>query len=291
MKKVFFIMAMGLMMVSLSGQAQGVQERDTTESQRLNSLFEKNHVKNNRPIPFPYIREADVLWAKKIWRIVDLRERINLPLYYPIQRMDDRFSLINLIMHGVESKGLTAFSTKTNDEFQTIMSFDQLKYEMGAVRDTHEVQNVVTGLFERKVIEGEMKPDEIKQLLVKEIWFFDRNYSRLDVRILGICPIREFVESDGTNDQVKKKQVCWIYFNEARDLFASHEVFNPKNDAQRRTFDDIFAKRYFNSYIVKEANVYNNRQIDQYAQGLDAMLESQRIKNEIATFEHDLWEF
>lgn len=292
MKKVLFAMMMSLLVLfTMPCNAQVEQTQDTTQSQRLNGLFEKNHVKNNRPIPFPYIREADVLWAKKVWRIIDLRERINLPLYYPIQKMDDRFSLINLLLEGVEKEGLTAFSTKTNDEFQTRLSLEQLKYEMGAVKDTHQIQNVVTGLFESRIVEGEMKPDEIKQVLVKEIWFFDRNYSKLEVRILGLCPIREFVESDGAVDQVKKKQICWIYFNEARDLFARHEVFNPKNDAQRRTFDDIFVKRYFGSYIVREANIYNNRQIDMYAQGMDAMLESQRIKNEISTFEHDMWEF
>ncbi len=291
MKKVFFLMMLSMMVLSSLPLSAQVQYQDTMQSQRLNGLFEKNHVINNRPIPFPYIREADVLWAKKIWRIIDLRERINLPLYYPIQRMDDRFSLINLLLHGIENEGLTAFSTKTNDEFQTRLSIEQMKFEMGAVKDTHQVQNVVTGLFESKVVESDMKPDEIKQILVKEIWFFDRNYSRLDVRILGLCPIREYVESDGAIEQVKKKQICWIYFNEARDMFARNEVFNPRNDAQRRTFDDIFVKRHFGSYIVREANIYNNRQIDMYAQGMDAMLESQRIKGEISTFEHDMWEF
>ena len=292
MKKVFLIMLLtGMIFTSFSLSAQVDQVQDSTKSQRLNGLFEKNHVAKNRPIPFPYIREADVLWAKKVWRIIDLRERINLPMYYPVQKMDDRYSLINLLLEGVEKEEITAFSVKTNDEFQTRLSIDQLKYDMGAVRDTHYIPNVVTGLSEQKIIAGEMRPEEIKQILVKEIWFFDRNYSKLDVRIIGLCPIREYVESDGAIDQVKKKQICWIYFNEARDLFASHEVFNPKNDTQRRTFDDIFVKRYFGSYIVRESNIYNNRQIDMYAQGLDAMLESERIKNEIQTFEHDMWEF
>jgi gliding motility associated protien GldN len=145
--------------------------------------------------------------------------------------------------------------------------------------------------METKVIGGERKSDEVKQILVKEIWFFDRNYSRLDVRIVGICPIREYVQSDGGQDQVVKKQTFWISYPQVRNLFARHEVFNTKNDAQRRTFDDIFVKRFFGSYIVREANVYNNRRIEDYAVGLDAMLESERIKSEIFTFEHDLWEF
>jgi len=282
MKKVFlFILIAASISVANTSNAQNV----------LDGIYEKAHVTNNRPIPFPFIREADVLWAKKVWRIIDLRERINMPLYYPIQTMDDRYSLIELLIYGIQYEGLTAYSAKNNDEFKVTMNFDQVMQEMGAVADTSDVLNVATGLYEQKIIQGERKSDEIKQIMVKEIWFFDRNYSKLDVRILGLCPIREYTESSGGEDQIKRKQVCWIYFNQARDLFARHEVFNPKNDAQRRTFDDIFVKRYFGSYIVREANVYNNRQIDQYAQGLDAMLESERIKNEISVFEHDLWEF
>ncbi len=282
MKKVFlFFLLIGTIAPISRIQAQEV----------LDGLYEKAHVINNKPIPFPYVREADVLWAKKVWRIVDLRERMNLPLYYPIQAMDDRYSLINLLMNGIQYEGLTAYSAKGNDEFKVPLSWEQVMFEMGSVADTQEVQNAVTGLFEKKVIGAELRSDEVKQIMLKEIWFFDRNYSRLDVRIIGLCPIREYVTSAGGTEEFAKKQVFWIYFNQVRPLFAKHEVFNPKNDAQRRTFDDIFIKRYFGSYVVREANVYNNRNIEQYAAGLDAMLEAERIKNEIFTFEHDMWQF
>ncbi|MFT3737341.1 MAG: gliding motility protein GldN [Breznakibacter sp.] len=282
MKKVFlFWVIVGF---SLTGQT--IKAQDV-----LDGLYVKEHVTNNKPIPFPYIREADVMWAKKVWRIIDLRERINLPLYYPIQPMDDRYSLIELLIHGIQYEGLAAYSAKNNDEFKVPMSLEQVMEEMGAVADTQQVQNIVTGQWEQKIIAGERRSDEVKQVMVKEIWFFDRNYSKLDVRILGLCPIREYVDNVGGEERINKKQVFWIYFNQARDLFARHEVFNPRNEAQRRTFDDIFVKRYFGSYIVREANVYSNRNIDQYAQGLEAMLESEKIKNDISTFEHDLWEF
>lgn len=282
MKKVFLL----LVIVGFSLTSQTIKAQDV-----LDGLYVKEHVTNNRPIPFPYIREADVMWAKKVWRIIDLRERINLPLYYPIQPMDDRYSLIELLIHGIQYEGLTAYSAKNNDEFKVPMSLEQVMEGMGAVADTQQIQNVVTGQWEQKIIAGERKSDEIKQIMVKEIWFFDRNYSKLDVRILGLCPIREYVDNIGGEERLNKKQVFWVYFNQARDLFARHEVFNPKNEAQRRTFDDIFIKRYFGSYIVREANVYSNRNIDMYAQGLEAMLESEKIKNDISTFEHDLWEF
>ena len=283
MKKLFFLL---IMFVAIVGNS-------TVEAQNvLDGIYPKEHVINRKPIPYPHVREADVMWAKKVWRIIDLREKINLPLYYPINTMDGRFSLIQLLLHGIQYEGLTAYNTRFNDEFKVSMSPEQVLSALGAGVDTTEVRQD-DGTYAPKIITKEYKPEEVKQILVKEVWFFDRNYSRLDVRIIGLCPIREFVPDvgEGEEAEVRKSKAFWIYFPEARNLFASNEVFNPRNDAQRRTFDDIFMKRYFGSYITQESNVYNNRRIDQYAVGMEAMLESERIKMEIFDFEHDLWEF
>ncbi|MBS2210054.1 gliding motility protein GldN [Carboxylicivirga mesophila] len=282
MKRLFFILIVLI----------GFSAADMVHAQEVNTeLYTKDHVPNRRPIPYAHVREADVLWAKKIWRVIDLREKINLPMYYPTTKMDDRYSLIDLLIYGIQYEGLTAYSTKTEDEFQVPLTLDQVMREMGAVSDTQQVRNAETGLYEDKVIEGEVRSTEIKQIMLKEIWFFDRKYSRMDVRIIGLCPIREYVGGEGDQGQVRKSQTFWIYFPEARGLFARHEVFNPRNDAQRRTFDDIFIKRYFGSYIYKEANVYNNRRIEEFTAGMEAMMESERIKQEIFEKEHDMWEF
>lgn len=282
MKKLLFLL---VMFAFVAGVA-------TIEAQNvLDGIYPKEHVINRKPIPYTHVREADVMWAKKVWRIIDLREKINLPLYYPINTMDGRLSLIQLLMQGIQYEGLTAYSTSNDDEFKVPMSYEQVSQVMGAVADTVDVEQE-DGSFLPQVLTGELRPEEVKQFLLKEVWFFDRNYSRLDVRIIGICPIREYSKStDGGEAQIAKRQAFWVYFPEARDLLARNEVFNPRNDSQRRTFDDIFMKRYFGSYIVRESNVYNNRRIDQYAVGKEAMIESERIKSDIFEFEHDLWEF
>lgn len=283
MKRLFFIL---IVLVGFSA-VNGVKAQEVNTE-----LYTKDHVPNRKPIPYAHVREADVLWAKKIWRVVDLREKINLPMYYPTTKMDDRYSLIDLLIYGIQYEGLTAYSTKTEDEFQVPLTVEQVMREMGAVADTTMIRNAETGMYEEKVVGGDVRSTEIKQIMLKEIWFFDRKYSRMDVRIIGLCPIREYIPSDaGENAQVRKSQTFWVYFPEARSLFARHEVFNPRNDAQRRTFDDIFIKRYFGSYIYKEANVYNNRRIEDYTAGMEAMMESERIKQEIFEKEHDMWEF
>ncbi len=127
--------------------------------------------------------------------------------------------------------------------------------------------------------------------MLKEEWYFDKQSSSLNVRVIGICPIREFVRESDDPTQVQRQKVFWIYYPEARSLLATNEVLNQYNQAQSMSFDDLFIKRYFNSYIVKESNVYNNRDISAYLSGKDAMLESKRIEKEIFDFEQDLWEY
>ncbi|MBK9193189.1 MAG: gliding motility protein GldN [Crocinitomicaceae bacterium] len=128
----------------------------------------------------------------------------------------------------------------------------------------------------------------IVQYRLKEDWFFDKERSVLDVRIIGICPVT--YKKDDTGNIIGFNELFWLYFPECRYVFQNFFVQNKDNDAQRMSFDDLFWKRMFQSYIVKTSNIYD-REIDSYKAGVDALLESERIKDEIFTFEHDLWNF
>ncbi|MFC2116211.1 gliding motility protein GldN, partial [Bacteroidota bacterium] len=140
---------------------------------------------------------------------------------------------------------------------------------------------------------------DISRLMVKEKWFFDRRYSTLQVRIIGICPLKVSMremedavtgEWRATGDIVKEP-MFWVYYPEIRYYLAKQEVYNPMNDAQRVSFDDLLNQRRFSSYIYQEANVQDNRFIADYAKGMDAMFEAERIKSELFEWEHDLWEY
>jgi len=255
------------------------------------SVYTKNHIKNRKPIPFSNIRESDVMWSKLVWRIVDLREKMNLPMYYPTTPQDDRYSLIDLLMYGIENEGLTAYDTN-DDEFKMPMTLEQIQTKFDAQADTIMQRNRLTGELEPKILAGEMHTDDVKRYMVKEQWFFDKQTSTMQVRIIGICPIREYIkDGDTAMDGIQQKQLFWIYFPEARQLLATHEVFNPYNDAARYSFDDLFMKRKFASFITQISNVHNNRGISEYTVGINSMLEAERIKNDIFTYEHDLWEY
>ena len=262
-----------------------------SSAQIVNGAYKQNDIYEKKPMPLVSVREADVFWAKKIWRIVDLREKMNIPLYYPTREMEGRINLINLLLTGIENGQLTPYDAQADDDFKIPMSFAQVKERFGAKATTQEKINFDTGERETVTVQGEVRPNEIKQYMLKEEWYFDKQTSTLNVRILGICPIREYVREGDASGQVQRQKLFWIYFPEARPLLATNLALNPYNDARQQSFDDLFIKRMFNSYIVKESNMYNNRDVSAYLVGREAMLESKRIEDKIFNYEQDLWEY
>jgi len=262
---------------------------------QVTEVYAREHIANKTPIPYSYLREADVFWAKDIYRIIDLKQKQNQPLYYPTKPIGDRINLIDLILKGVDTEGIRAFSSDdSRNEFTIPLTKEQIDVSLDAGVDTLRVLDVNTNEPVESIIPRPRKTDEVKQLLVKEKWFFDRNHSVMNVRIIGICPIRVYNKLDDNGmptDIVFREPTFWVYFDEIRPLLSNHEIFNRNNDAQRISFDDFFMQRRFNSYIWGESNVYDNRWINSYSVGIDALLEADKIKNWLFDVEHDLWEY
>ncbi len=254
--------------------------------------YEEIHAKHDVAMPYQYVREADVMWSKIIWRRIELKEKRNHILYEPIQPIGAKKSLIDVVLDGIETKGLTAYKARSSDagsEFDVIMKEDELQQQMGASQEKLLIE-VLEG-FDTVVVNQPYNSADVTSYLVKELWFFDKQRSVLDVRIIGFCPIREyFRKSDPDRLDPQYKKVFWLYYPEARPLLANSAVFNPNSDVTSLTYDDIFQKRYFSSYIFMESSPYN-RVISEYEAGLDALLEGEKIKNEIFNLEQDLWEY
>ncbi len=289
MKKFVLLMAL-FSIAALSGFAQ--------TGTVLDGAYVKEHTALRRVVPYAYLREADVMWSKRIWRVIDINEKINLPLKYPASKsVRDRKSLIDLLMDAVEEGTLTAYNPvgeagTPDDEFTLPMTQDELKKVGGSHTDTIQkarpdppydtYDTTITITFSR---------DNVMGYRLKEDWFFDKQRSVIEPRIIGIAPMIYAVNEKGERREGNLQQpLFWVYYLEARKLLANAEVFNRENDAERRSFEDIFEKRMFSSYIIKESNVYD-RNISAYVQGLNALLESDRIKDDIINMEHDLWEY
>ncbi|MBP6391339.1 MAG: gliding motility protein GldN [Flavobacteriales bacterium] len=258
----------------------------------LDGAYIKEHTKTKRVVPYTHIREADVMYARRVWRELDMREKINHPIYYPISPINDRKSLFDVIRQGLLTDGsITAYSAGVigdEDEFKKPLLASELK-ELFLRVDTQLTEDPNNpGEFIQVVQEIPLESGDVKRYRLKEDWIFDKQRSKIDIRIIGIAPMREKMGDDGES---KGYQVLfWLYYPECRYVFANWEVFNRENDAERRSFEDIFWKRQFSSTITKWSNVYD-RGINQYRTGLDALLEGEEIKQSLFEFEHDLWNF
>ncbi len=256
------------------------------DSPPRDGAWDKTNTRDRKAIPYTPVREADVSWYTKVWRVIDFREKMNQPFYYPDEAIRDRVSFMQMIMNGIKEGSISMYD---NDEFTKPITFEEMiaRYERTDSNTFEDLDN--PGEYKDTVIKKSLDPTDIKQLRVKEVWFFDKQRSVMDVRILGICPLLQ--ERDDKGDlKPGFAPMFWIYFPDTRPIFAKTELYNPKNGAERRSYDDIFMKRYFQSYITKEDNTFD-RKISEYKTGLDALLEAETIKDKIFTIEHDIWEF
>ena len=243
--------------------------------------------------PYQHVREADVMWSTKIERIIDLREKMNQVFYYPLLPINDRQNLIDVLMQAINEGTITAYGNATiDDEFQSPMSpseVEMIGILQGEKMSVEELFDPDTQEYYLDTTYNIFERHEVKKYRIKEEWFFDKQRSIMEVRIIGICPVIDRKNEDGV--YTGETSLFWVYFPEARKILSKAEVFNHrKNDAARLTYDDIFHKRFFSSRIVKESNKYD-RKISEYKEGIDALLEAEKIKEEILNIEHDLWEY
>jgi len=301
MKKIsIYIIGVLLLFGSQAVQAQNLEVVDSTTStdqstwSGLDLIYKRQQITEKKPIAYEPIREADIMWSKLVWRIIDLRQKMNEPLYFPTIPIGERMSLIDVLMEAVDNGELTAYKPSFDDsnEFKELMTYDQVLEEFDAQDKVETTTDPVTGEPVTIIVPGSIRTDEVLQILVKEMWFFDRKRSTMEVRIIGLCPIRVYYKADDLNQEdLQRKKLFWVKFPEARNILAKKEVFNSFNDAERRSYDEIFHKRFFDGFVVQESNVYNNRMIQQYTLGVETLLESDRVEDLIFRYEHDLWEY
>ena len=269
--------------------------------------WKKENVEQDEAVALTHIREADVMWSKRIWRTLDLRQKMNLELYYPIDSATlGKRSFIQVIydefVMNSENVGPDAVKMYKTYQLREPYTADELRNYFNprdTVANINPSGNLVDTLVEQFFTD--IKEEVIKVRLMED-WFFDKQRSVLDVRILALAveipsyypitatdPFTQQAIFDGWGKQ-DEPMVFWFYFPAMRSVLARHECFKRHNDAARVSYDDIFLSRMFNSYVIKVENVYD-RAIMDYTAGLEALLEAEKISNSIETFEHDMWEY
>lgn len=255
-----------------SGQADETMPRDL--------FYDKIAPTEKEVIPYDNVREADVLWQKRIWRIIDSREKMNLPFKYEGIDWKDIKPLIFVLRDAAVSGEITVYQ---EDNFKVVkLPADVAK--IGAGNDTIPLTDLDGNYIKDTVLVREFDPTRVSKYRIKEDWFFDEETSTMQVRIIAIAPLYY-------DDQIQLDlPMFWAHYPTARNVLVKQEVFNPRNDAVRLTWDDLFEMRLFSSYIYKESNVFDRR-IQDYLTGTDALRESDRIKQDIFEYEHDVWSY
>lgn len=285
MKKIFGYFLLVLFTTGIVKKA----DSQVLDSPPRDGVYDKKATIEKKPITYPWVREADVVWEKRIWRVIDLREKMNQAFYYPEVPHNELRSLTQVILDALKEGAITAYdASSTTDEFLVPLTYQEIMNRLERSDSATFQRSYPPYDWYDTVTTITFNPSDVKRFRIKEDWFFDKQRSVMEVRILGICPVRDNFDENGIFRAYDP--LFWIYFPEARPVFAKSEVFNRHNSAARHTYDDIFWKRMFASYIYKEDNVYDRRIAD-YATGVDALMEAERVKEDLFMFENNLWEF
>lgn len=273
---------------NLSLQAQTTEEEKTEASEEeeesgyLDDIVDRSLVKDQRILDYQPIREADVVWERRIWRVIDVREKMNLPFIYPVR------SFFAILIQAAENGDIKIFK---EDDFKKFVTGEELDKKLHRV-DTVVVLDPETYVETVQIRKSDIDFNDIKSFRIKELWFFDKQTSTLKSRILGISPIKD--EYDDAGNLKYSLPLFWVYYPETRKVLARERVFNDQNDAAPATWADVMDERFFSSYVIKESNVQDNRLTDIFTgenDGVKLLLESEKIKNEILNKEHDLWSY
>ncbi|MEL7221008.1 MAG: gliding motility protein GldN [Bacteroidota bacterium] len=240
----------------------------------------QDHFVSSPPLPYAPVREADILWEKRVWRVIDTREKMNMALRSPGN------SLFEAIEQGLEQGAINAYAPQS-DRFTEPVSTNDVWASLNQV-DTVWVIDPVTGDYQQQIVTSEFDPDRIKRWRVQEVWYQDTRYSTMQVRIIGIAPLIETVTE---NEQASyETPIFWINYAEARPWLAQYAVASSENDANRMSWEDLFSMRRFSSYVYQESDMLGRRLKD-YLAGEDLLQHSRKIDRTIQNREMDMWSY
>ena len=281
-KKVFSFLLFAMFLAIGHGQSNILNANNPTEIGKKN--IDQIQSDLDSYLEYEFIDDRDILWSKIVYEKIDLSERLNFPLLFPIDDnlyVDTRKSLWRVLKENIIDKNITLIYNANNDNFKELLTYEQ----------------AMSSLKIRKNYGDELDPDfqdieitsaDITGYYLKGMWYFDKRRGELMYRLIAIMPVGKNIEDP--MDEEMQTTYFWIWYPSIREILHKELVFNDTSNANQISFDQLLISRRFSSYIYKEDNIYGDRPISAYKlKGLESILESQRIKKEILDFEQDLW--
>ena len=251
---------------------------------------------NDKPLAYGYVHDRDVLMGKMVWEIIDLSEKINFPLYFPVDTANigaDRRSLYDVLTRAIKSGEIS--EVYSDSYFNTKKTFKDIQASLSRIDTTdagREQINAGQKVSEEYVLRSDLTAQDVTQYKIKGFWYFDKRQSELKYRLLAICPVTPDVYTMNSEEK-DYIELFWIFFPDAREVLHEAKAFNNKNSAMPVSFDQILNSRRFNSVIYKEENAYGDREIKEYMKdnAQSQLLEAERVKEKIRDFESDMWNY
>ena len=293
MKKFFRNILIGLL--SLSSASAVAQDTDisffTETGEILSNMPTSIDMSEREPVEYNNPRIDDVIWQKTVYRIIDLREKINFPLYFPEEASDNRQSLFTTIFRLYEQDKIKAYDYLDGKEIfneDNLLPFDEFVKTCDILLTVH-TDSITGDTLSTEIDESNIPNREVLKYYAKEVWYFDKHNSVFTVRLISLCPIWYKQDYDLG---LQKRPLFWVRYDELRPYLAKQEaLLSDKNNGARESMDDLFIKRRFGSYIFKESSTMNRNLLQYNSTAAEMHKEQERIKTSIINFEQDLWEY
>ena len=277
--------------IPIVGDSSGMNDTTVKKSLRNDNAYDKSSLNARTPLPYEHLRADDALFAEKVWRELDLREKLNQPFRYAAEGDNGSEIFVNILLRAVTTGEVTAFA---DDRFSTPKTVAEIQQQTVGSADTVPVTdpNDINKIIQYRVTRASFDPASVTKIAIKEEWVFDREASRYFCRILGVAPLQTKYFPNG--QEMGSTVLFWVYYPDLRPILTKYEVYNPKNMGNSRmTWEELFESRMFSSYIVK-STLENaaNRSIRSYIKDpILALLEGENIKEKLFNYEQDLWSY
>ena len=298
--------------VALSGKAQsnpvsffdskGIVNLQTTE---LDALADT--------LAVVFHRADDVTWSRVVYKVIDMRDKQNYQLYFPVRPNSEYKSLFRVILEAIcdDTQDVNVYKRNPRELTPSFIDSERLEGEdLSSVFmfNTEKEDNLIQidPITQSRSVEDYRYMEYVKnqiKFLVQEIYFFNKQTSRVYRKIISIAPLYPLHPYRTANEKqsmlyFQESILCWIPFDELRPSLAKQVVIPKGNDTQRLTYDDFFTQNLYASYLLGDSNMYNRMLLD-YGVFIDdpkkfeayVRKEQKRIETELLNFEMDIWEY
>ena len=293
--KNLILIAFAFVMTS-SVYAQGNILNAKTPDEMFTITDEQKANDNDEPLPYGYVEKRDVLWSKNTWEVIDLDERVNFPLYYPIDTLSigsDRRSLYQVLIKNIKNGKIDAIYD--DSYFTNKITLDDISAALkvtDTTDDGYRELNEGLPISDYNIETRRITAQDINAYHVRGYWYVDKRQGELKYRLLGIAPVSGDVNflDDASQEDI---ELFWVWFPGAREILHKAKSFNRKNTSMPISFDHLLNSRRFSGIVYREDNVQGDRKVKEYINNnaMMQLLESTRIKESIRDLEQDLWNY